>query len=92
MKWYWKLVIFLFIFVLPTSAWVIAGNVKVPRTPSGTLGRGLTMDEVRARKGEPSKVQGPVGDPPITRWILQDNEIVVFEGNIVIDSYFRKDE
>lgn len=30
--------------------------------------RGMTQDRVQAEFGSPSSRQGPVGDPPITRW------------------------
>jgi len=51
--------------------------------------RGLTMDEVRSKFGEPLQVDGPVGNPPITRWSY-DHFTVVFESNYVIDSYVPK--
>lgn len=51
--------------------------------------RGLTMDDVRAKFGEPREVNGPVGNPPITRWIYKDFT-VVFESNYVIDSFVPK--
>ncbi|WP_323844088.1 hypothetical protein [Microbulbifer magnicolonia] len=34
--------------------------------------RGLKKDEVTARFGEPVGIQGPVGDPAITRWEYAD--------------------
>lgn len=51
--------------------------------------RGLTMDEVRSKFGEPLEVDGPVGNPPITRWSY-DHFTVVFESNYVIDSFVPK--
>jgi hypothetical protein len=46
---------------------------------------GLTMTEVEARYGEPMERRGPVGEPPITRWIYSDHS-VYFEHQIVIES------
>ncbi len=46
---------------------------------------GLTMDEVEARYGSPTDRSGPVGDPPITRWIYDDYS-VYFEYRVVIES------
>lgn len=47
--------------------------------------RGLSMDTVRARFGDPGQKIGPVGEPPITRWVYGDYT-VYFEGNRVIHS------
>jgi len=46
---------------------------------------GLTMTEVEARYGEPAERVGPVGEPPITRWIFDDYS-VYFEHRVVIES------
>lgn len=53
--------------------------------------RGLTMDTVRARFGAPSDIVGPVGDPPITRWVFPDYT-VYFEHNRVIHSVVHRDQ
>ncbi|WP_237064810.1 hypothetical protein [Microbulbifer guangxiensis] len=45
--------------------------------------RGLKKDEVSARLGEPLGIQGPVGDPAITRWEYQDF-YVYFEWDTVL--------
>ena len=47
--------------------------------------RGTTMQRVTARYGEPLGISGPVGDPPITRWVY-DGFIVFFEYNQVINA------
>lgn len=52
--------------------------------------RGLSMDSVRARFGNPMDVIGPVGEPPITRWVFADYT-VYFEGNRVIHSVVHRD-
>lgn len=41
------------------------------------------MEDVRAERGEPTQVQGPVGDPPITRWIYPD-ESIYFEYGLLL--------
>jgi len=56
--------------------------------------RGMTMDQVRARFGEPASVAGPVGGdrpqhPPITRWNYADFS-VYFERSLVIDSVVNR--
>lgn len=45
--------------------------------------RGLHMDAVRERYGEPRRLRPPVGDPPITRWYYNDF-VVIFEHQWVI--------
>lgn len=52
--------------------------------------RGVAMDGVRSRFGEPAEVLGPVGEPPITRWIYQDYT-VYFERDRVIHSVVHAD-
>ena len=52
--------------------------------------RGMSMDQVRARFGEPASMAAPVGGdrpqhPPITRWNYADFT-VYFERSLVIDS------
>jgi hypothetical protein len=45
--------------------------------------RGMTMDTVRQRYGEPKARSGPVGNPPITTWDY-DEFVVYFENQYVI--------
>lgn len=52
--------------------------------------RGTSMESVRGQHGEPAETIGPVGEPPITRWIYQDYT-VYFEHNRVIHSVVRPD-
>ncbi|MGD8672027.1 MAG: hypothetical protein PVF07_00185 [Thiogranum sp.] len=47
--------------------------------------RGMTMDGVLARYGEPKQRSGPVGDPPISTWDYGDF-VVYFENQYVIHS------
>ena len=51
--------------------------------------RGVTMNSVRSRFGDPAEVRGPVGDPPITRWVYSDFT-VFFEHNRVIHAVARR--
>ncbi len=52
-------------------------------------GRGLSMDQVENRYGEPTRRYDPVGDPPITRWEYADF-VVYFEYRYVIHSVSKK--
>jgi len=45
--------------------------------------RGMNMDNVRDVYGEPRDIEGPVGDPPITRWVY-DGYSVYFEHSLVL--------
>ena len=50
--------------------------------------RGATKSQVQEQYGQPSDTRGPVGDPPITRWIYNDFS-VVFEYDKALDAYPR---
>ncbi len=52
-------------------------------------GRGMSMDQVETRYGEPSHRYASVGDPPITRWEYADF-VVYFEYRYVIHSVSKK--
>lgn len=47
--------------------------------------RGMSMDKVTARFGQPQSTRSAVGDPPITRWEYADF-VVYFEYKHVIHS------
>jgi len=47
--------------------------------------RGMSMQEVIQQQGEPQSRKGPIGNPPISRWIYQDFS-VYFEAGTVIHS------
>ncbi|MCC5795562.1 MAG: hypothetical protein JJT85_12635 [Chromatiales bacterium] len=51
--------------------------------------RGMTMDRVSAGWGQPERTQGPVGEPPITRWEYP-GFVVFFEHRHVIHSVTRR--
>jgi len=52
-------------------------------------GRGELMDKVEAQFGPPLHRVGPVGDPPITRWVY-DGYTVYFEHSHVITTVVNK--
>ena len=52
---------------------------------------GMSMDEVRARFGEPSNKNSAVGDPPITRWDY-DRWSVYYEYKLVLFTVLHKGE
>ena len=51
--------------------------------------RAMSMDQVRDQFGPPRQVMGPVGNPPITRWVY-DNFVVTFESEYVIHSVVKR--
>jgi len=52
-------------------------------------GRGMTMDQVRQRFGEPLRQYPAVGDPPISRWDYSDFS-VYFERQLSLHSVVRR--
>ena len=53
--------------------------------------RGMSQERVVKEFGEPSSKEGPVGDPPISRWDYGEFA-VYFEGNLVLHSVdYRKE-
>jgi len=51
--------------------------------------RGMSMETVKSRFGEPSKLYPQVGDPPITRWDYADYS-VFFEYRHVLTSVVHR--
>jgi hypothetical protein len=51
--------------------------------------RGIEKTEVESRFGAPLAIEGPVGQPPITKWIYREFA-VVFEYDHVVHSYKRE--
>ena len=56
---------------------------EAPQARDAVVARGLSMSQVEARFGEPSRRISAVGDPPISRWIYPQF-VVYFEGQYVI--------
>ena len=81
--------------VLPLAAETLTLEQAVQQEPvNGPEGiprptRGLTMEQVRSRFGEPLQELPWVGDPPISRW-LYDRFTVYFEGRFVIGSVVNR--
>lgn len=84
--------IILFLSLMPTAG--IADTLVIPdistqprSAPDSTPrpARAMTMNQVKEQFGSPGQVMGPVGNPPITRWIY-DNFVVTFESEYVIHS------
>jgi hypothetical protein len=50
---------------------------------------GMSMDDVRARFGDPSSKNAAVGDPPITRWDF-DSWSVYYEYGLVLFTVLHK--
>jgi len=53
--------------------------------------RGMNMENVRNVHGEPRDIEGPVGDPPITRWVY-DGYSVYFEHELVLHTVVEASE
>ena len=51
--------------------------------------RGMSMDRVKSRFGQPAKIHPQVGDPPITRWDYADYS-VFFEYRHVLTSVVHR--
>ena len=64
-----------------------------PNTADGVMRpvRGLDQNSVRAEFGDPLRIVGPVGAPPITRWEY-DRFTVVFEHQYVLHSVVHRDQ
>jgi len=59
------------------------------RTMESMPMRGMSMDQVAAKFGQPIEKLKPVGDPPITRWTY-DGYTVYFERSYVIQSVVNR--
>ena len=82
------------VFPLPSMAEVLLLDVisqEPPNSPAGIVrpSRGMSMDRVREKYGEPEKRDGPVGEPPITRWVYPTYN-VYFEHNLVLTSVLSR--
>lgn len=68
---------------LATCALLLAAATQLHAAPLPTTG--MTMNAVEQALGAPREKTGPVGRPPITRWVY-DGVVVVFEHNKVVQS------
>lgn len=78
----------------PTHAEVLLIDAieQAPANAPGALprpDRGMTMQQVRAKFGEPVREHPWVGDPPITRWDYADYS-VFFEHEYVLESVVHR--
>lgn len=60
-----------------------------PDAPLNVPVRGMSMNQVANQFGQPLNKFGPVGDPPITRWVY-DGYTVYFEDKYVIHSVLNR--
>ena len=51
--------------------------------------RGISKVDVESQFGQPEMIEGPVGKPPITRWLYPEFT-VVFEYDLVLHTYPRQ--
>jgi hypothetical protein len=72
-----------FILSIYTSAFAVPDNLYSLR--------GASKHQIQEQYGQPRDIIGPVGDPPITRWVYSDFA-VVFEYDLVLHAYSRKPE
>lgn len=77
-----------------TSGQLRADTLSVPETQKETFsvtlpGRGMTMQQVEERFGEPVEKHDAVGTPPISTWVY-DKFTVYFEDRFVIHAVFHK--
>jgi hypothetical protein len=68
---------------------LIDGVRTASQTASSRPARGTTMARVESSFGAPSRREGPVGEPPITRWEYS-GFVVYFEHQHVIHAVARR--
>lgn len=79
--------------LLPASP-ALADEMRVPvgsqadRQQADLPTNGMSQSSVRASWGNPMRVEGPVGQPPISQWHYQ-SFVVYFEGDRVIHSVLK---
>jgi hypothetical protein len=54
-----------------------------PVNATAVPGRGMSMTEVERGFGQPSEVRGPIGTPPITRWIYEGFTVYFDHGYVI---------
>ena len=67
---------------------LIDGVEQSRQTANARPTRGMSMERVTSRFGEPTSRHAAVGDPPITRWEYP-GFIVYFEHNLVLHSVVK---
>jgi hypothetical protein len=74
---------------LPIVICLLAGPVADAAAQSRLPERGLDRQTVETLFGVPPRIEGPVGQPPITKWVYPDF-IVVFEYDRVLHTVQRR--
>jgi hypothetical protein len=74
---------------LPVVICLLAGPGADAAAQSRLPERGLDRQAVETRFGTPPRIEGPVGEPPITKWVYPDF-IVVFEYDRVLHTVQRR--
>jgi hypothetical protein len=62
---------------------------QIRASESIEISRGKTMEQVKRRHGQPQQVKGPIGEPPITRWVYS-KFTVYFEQDRVIHAVAQR--
>ena len=75
---------------------ISADTLDVPEAKQETFsitlpGRGMTMEQVEERFGEPTQKNDAVGTPPIITWVYE-KFTVYYEDHYVIHAVFHKPE
>jgi hypothetical protein len=70
------------ILITSSPLWAAPAGLEIPA-------RGIEKSAVEARFGAPLAIEGPVGQPPITKWIYREFA-VVFEYDHVVHAYKRE--
>lgn len=73
---------------------ILADTLSMPEPQQDTFsitlpGRGMTMEQVEERFGEPQQKNDAVGIPPISTWVYE-KFTVYFEDSYVIHAVFHK--
>jgi hypothetical protein len=68
---------------------LIEGVEMSEQTADARPARGMSMERVASRYGEPTSRHAAIGDPPITRWDYPGYS-VYFEHNLVLHSVERR--
>jgi len=69
------------------------GTITIPIAQQGSSDimrphRGMLMTEVEKKFGIPTQIVGPIGQPPITRWVYE-NYTVIFEQEHVVHTVLK---
>lgn len=79
--------------IITTISVAEEGKITIPIAQQGDTAvmrpaRGMLKTEVEKKFGMPTQVVGPIGTPPITRWIYE-NYTVIFEHEHVVHTVLK---